>query len=95
MERGTVSLNNLELAALQKLALDQGCEKQDLLNKLQPVADVTDPMQEHTVQISEDEAEIMLDCLPVPSEKVDPNIASSRIKIQQFITKCRFGQEEG
>lgn len=94
MERGTISLNNLELAALQGLAIAQGCKKQDLINKLQPVPDVADPTQEHTVQISEDDAEIMLDCLPVPSESVDPNISSSRIKIQQFITKCRFGDEE-
>lgn len=90
MERGIISLTNQELASLQSLAVQQGCEKQDLLDKLTPVAGVTDSNQEHTVQISEDEAEMLLDCMPVPSDGIDPNIISSRMKIQQFIARCRF-----
>jgi len=94
MERGTVSLNNNELAALHDLAIKQGCNKKDLINKLLPVIGEVDPNKSHTVQISEDDAEIILDCLPVPSDDVDPNLSSSRIKIQEFISRCRFGTEK-
>lgn len=93
MERGIVSLNNLELEALHSLAVSQGCQKEDLLAKLQPVSGVTDQLQEHVVQISEDEAEIVLDCMPLPSPDSNPNVTSARIKIQQFIANCRFGEE--
>ncbi|GIK83620.1 MAG: hypothetical protein BroJett025_02420 [Patescibacteria group bacterium] len=93
MERGTVSLTNSELTALYNLAISQGCQKDDLVSKLKPDASNTDQNQVYTVQISEDDAEVMLDCLPIPSEEVDPNLTSSRIKIQQFISRCRFGSE--
>ncbi len=93
MERGVVSLNNFELSALHKLAVEQGCEKEDLIAKLQPVAGVSDQLQEHMVQISEDDAEIMLDCIPMPNGETDPNLTTARIKIQQFIAQCRFGDE--
>lgn len=93
MERGTISLTNLELTVLYEMALAQGCDKQDLVDKLQPVPGAIDQSQEHIVQISEEEAEIMLDCMPMPSPENDPNLVSSRIKIQQFLAHCRFPEE--
>ncbi len=93
MERGIVSLNNFELEALHSMAIQQGCQKEDLIVKLQPVVGVSDQLQEHAVQISEDEAEIMLDCMPMPTGDTDPNLSAARIKIQQFIAQCRFGDE--
>lgn len=90
MERGVISLTNLELVALYHMAIAQHCTKQDLMDKLQPVKGVDDT-DSNVVQISEDDAEILLDCMPIPDEKSDPNIVSSRIKIQEFVSKCRFG----
>jgi hypothetical protein len=90
MERGTVALSNLELQVLHDFAVAQGCQQTDLLNKLTPVANISDPNQEHTVLISENDAEIILDCMPVPNDQTDSVITSARIKIQQFLAKCRF-----
>lgn len=87
MERGIVLLNNYELEALRSMALQQGCQREDLVVKLQPVAGVADQMLEHSVQISEDEAEIMLDCMPVQTADTNPSLTTARIKIQQFIAK--------
>ncbi len=92
MERGIISLNNFELTALQSLAIAQGCKKEDLVAKLQPVSGATDQLQEHTVQISEDEAEIMLDCMPMPNGDISTGLSTARIKIQQFIARSRFGE---
>ena len=93
MERGTVSLNNVELTVLHDLAVSQGCKKQDLVDKLSPLNDVADQMQEHTVLMSEEEAEIILDCMPMPSPELDTNLVAARIKIQQFLAKSRFGDQ--
>ena len=101
MQRGIISLTNLELSALYNLALSQGCKDKDLVAKLAPVEESNHPPsgdqntpQEYNVLISEDEAEIMLDCMPMPSDENDPNLVSARIKIQQFIAKSRFGEED-
>lgn len=96
MERGIVLFNNAELTFLHNLAVVQGCKKHELIDRLKPVCGADgkiDLNQECTIQISEDEAEIMLDCMPIPNEKADPNLTSSRFKIQQFISKCRFGDQ--
>lgn len=93
MERGTVFLTNVELTFLSSIAVSQGCQKQDLIAKLQPVAGIVDQTQEHTVQISEDEAEILLDCMPIPSPESDPSLLTSRNKLQQFLAACRFPEE--
>lgn len=90
MERGTVSLSNLELTALNSLAVAYGCQKQDLLAKLQPVKGANNDTDTHNVLLSEDDAEIMLDCMSSPAEETDQHIVSSRIKIQKFITRCRL-----
>ena len=90
MKRGTVSLNNIELGVLHGLAVLNGCNQQALLNKLTPVENVTDQMQEHTVLVSEDEVEILLDCMPIQSHDLDQALVSARVKLQQFLAKSRF-----
>jgi hypothetical protein len=92
MERGTIALNNLELSALTVLAVEQGCDKQALLQKLQPVAD-QEASVEHTVLLSEDDAEILLDCMPIPGSETDPSVGTARIKVQQFLARSRFGEQ--
>ena len=93
MERGTVALTNIELGVLHDLAIAQGCKKQDLIDKLSPVANVQDQAEEHSVLMSEEEAEIILDCMPMPSPELDSNLISARIKVQQFLAKSRFGDQ--
>ena len=91
MQRGIVSFTNPELKLLHELATTQGCKKKDLLAKLTPVEE-KNPTSNKTydVLVSEDEAEIILDCMPMPSKDDDPNLVNSRIKVQQFLAKTRF-----
>lgn len=93
MERGTVSLTNAELSSLYNFAVAEGCEKEDLLTKLAPVPDSGYPNQEHAVLISEEDAEVLLDCMPAPSEITDEVLAGARNKVQQFLSQVRFAKE--
>lgn len=91
MERGTIALTNLESNAVRKNMVAQGCAKDNLYIKLEPEENQSDQFEEFVVQISEDEAEKMLDCMPIPTQDTDPNLTSARVKIQKFLAKCRFG----
>ncbi len=94
MQRGVVIFTNSELKILHELAISQGCQKEDLIAKISPIgvegSDKAGPDQNHNVLISEDEAEVMLDCMPMPDKDDDPNLVNARIKIQQFLAKSRF-----
>lgn len=94
MERGTIAFTNAELNTLHQLAISQGCQKVDLMQKLQPVAEVAvdDDSAEHTVLLSEDDAEVLLDCMPVPNQEDPELLKRSRIKVQQFLASQRFGE---
>ena len=95
MERGVIKLNNLELTALHNLATQYANRNQGLLAKLAPVADfvVTDQLHEHSVQVSEEDAEILLDCMPIPGSETDPSVGTARLKVQQFLARSRFGEQ--
>ncbi len=93
MQRGIVSFTNLELKILHELAISQDCQNTDLLDKLSPVSSPessNDQLQTYDVLISEDEAEIILDCMPMPAKDDDQNLINARIKTQQFLAKSRF-----
>jgi hypothetical protein len=47
--------------------------------------------KEETFQFSENEVETILDCLPAPFEINDDCLKQTRIKLQNFLTKLRFG----
>ena len=91
MKRGIVKLNNQELVALNHLLNIQDDAKPSLLQKLQPVTDVSNE-KEHKVQISEEDAELLLDCMPIPGKETDLSIKTARMKIQQFLAYSRFGE---
>ncbi len=95
MERGVIKFNNLELTALHNLATQYASTNQALLAKLAPIADlvVTDQLHEHVVEISEDEAEVLLDSMPIPTTDSPAEITSARLKIQQFLARSRFGEQ--
>lgn len=93
MQRGIVTFTNNELKLLHNLAISEGCTKGDLLDKISPVtssASSSEQLEGYDVLISEDEAEIILDFMPMPNKDDDPNLVSARIKIQQFVAKSRF-----
>lgn len=93
MQRGIVTFTNTELKLLHNLAISQGCENSDLLDKLSPVNSSeisSEGTDGYDVLVSEDEAEIILDCMPMPNKDDDPNLVNARIKIQKFIAKSRF-----
>lgn len=91
MERGTIVLSNNQAIALRKGLLNQGFANESLLRKLEPVINPADLDADFIVEISEEDAETMLDSMPIPNQDTDPNLISSRIKIQNFLAKCRFG----
>lgn len=93
MQRGIVTFTNQELKLLHNLAISQGCQKSDLLDKISPVISsetLGEQPEGYDVLISEDEAEIILDCMPMPNKDDDLNLVNARVKIQQFIAKSRF-----
>ncbi len=49
----------------------------------------SDPNHQYKIETNDEEAEILLDNLPIPDVNEDQNIKSLRTKIQQFITKAR------
>lgn len=93
MERGIILLTNLELATLYNMAVSENCQMPGLINKLHPV-EGTNQAQEHSVLMSEDEAEVLLDCMPMPSEHADPNLVSARTKLSNFIAQSRFADNK-
>ncbi|MBU0974501.1 hypothetical protein KKD03_02260 [Patescibacteria group bacterium] len=93
MQRGIVSFTNLELKVLHDLVSSQGCQNRALLDKISPVVSTVasnDPLKEYDVLVSENEAEIILDCMPMLNKDDDPDLVNARIKIQQFLAKSRF-----
>lgn len=96
MERGIVSLYNAELLALQQVAVSQGCLNQELLQKLNPVLGLPkdDVTQLHSVLLSEEDAEVLLDCMPVPTQDDPELLKQARLKIQNFLAAQRFGEQQ-
>ncbi|MCB9813707.1 MAG: hypothetical protein H6772_04865 [Pseudomonadales bacterium] len=92
MQRGVIRLSNQELIILSNFLISKDCQEENLLFKLKPVENLIDQTQELDVLISENEAEIVLDCMPIPSKQDDPNLISARTKLQQFIAKLRFDE---
>lgn len=93
MQRGIVSFTNTELKLLHDLAISHDCKNDDLLVKISPVSFTVssgDQLQNYDVLISEDEAEFILDCMPMSDKDDDLNLVNARIKIQQFLAKSRF-----
>ena len=90
MQRGVIGFTNSELRVLYNVVVLQGCERKELLNKISPVNELENSTEAHNILISEDEAEIMLDCMPIPDENENSNLANAKIKIQQFLAKSRF-----
>ena len=89
MKRGIVILTNLELTALSNLATEINCKKQDLLQKIQPVVD-KEPTVTHTIQMSVEDAETLLDYLPLPGSTTNSFLESARTKLQQFVASSRI-----
>lgn len=89
MKRGVIIFTNKELGAISQSLSIQNCADEILLGRLKPESD--DETQEVTIELSENDAETVLDCLPIPSTDTSIALTSSRIKLQNFITKCRFG----
>lgn len=99
MKRGVIFLTNLELIALHSMVVEQNCVKQDLMQKLSPLGlgsidtnpDInTDNVEDNKlqlvqIQITEDDAETLLDCMPIFNEESNLNLISARAKIQQFL----------
>ncbi|NCO12267.1 MAG: hypothetical protein COZ34_00105 [Candidatus Pacebacteria bacterium CG_4_10_14_3_um_filter_34_15] len=96
MQRGIVTFTNIELKLLHDLAISHDCKNDDLLDKLSPVASSdaslvpSNDQQTYDVLISADEAEVILDCMPMPDKDDDPDLVTARIKVQQFLAKSRF-----
>lgn len=94
MQRGIVGFTNQELKILHDLAISSGCQKEDLVAKIVPSGNLQNSIFSslNNVLLSEDEAEILLDLMPIPNESNNSTIGDVRIKIQQFLAKSRFPQ---
>lgn len=99
MQRGIINFTNNELNYLYNLLNKNKLIPQDLITKLSPVVNNEILNQERANQdleklinvlISEEEAEIILDNLPISSGDDSPELLSSRLKSQQFLSKIRF-----
>lgn len=86
MKRGVVILTKQEYAKLYNEIVDSLPES--LKNKSFRAKTI---WKEEKFQFSEDEVEIILDCLPAPFEIKDQELKEARIKLQNFLTKLRFG----
>ncbi len=89
MNRGVILLTTLEMSqASAFLKTSTVPISETLLNKLTPSS--TDPQQTDKILISEEDAEVLLDCLAAPSASEPAELKSLRLKLQQFIGKIRF-----
>jgi hypothetical protein len=92
MERGTILLTSLEMSAVAELLTQYHPEKQALITKIAPV--VSDSQNSaHTITISEEEAEVILDSMPIPGKESNNNLNQARKKLQQFLANLRFSEK--
>ena len=86
MERGVIQLTVAERQhALQALQAVEGDEVIGLLKER-----LTNGSDQENIQLREEDAEIILDNLPMPQAGEAADITSLRKKVQQFIAKIRF-----
>lgn len=89
MKRGVIKLTNLESSALREALISQGFTNNDILFKLEPVENL-DPKQDFLLEISEEDAESILDNLSISNKQVDQNFSKARSKVQDFLAKSRY-----
>ena len=99
MQRGVIKLSNSELRELYNLVNSSECfldntnthesvnEKTAFLIKISPVKENENKDQVYDIFINENEAEAMLDLMPIPDKDDSQNLLSARIKIQEFLDK--------
>jgi hypothetical protein len=91
MQRGVIIFTNLELEYLHDLLISGGDvftnENKELIARLAPVKEITDDNQLFDVSINENEAELILDLMPIPNKDDDQNLVNTRIKLQSFLDK--------
>lgn len=88
MKRGITQLTGKQMKiALDSVKTNSYADK-ILLDRLTPQK-IDDTSV--TIQLDEEQAEVILDSLPTPDQNEDPNLTSLRKVIQQFIAKLRFG----
>lgn len=89
MKRGVITFTNKELYEISQSLSFQNCADDVILGRFKPESD--DESKEVTIEVSENDAETVLDFLPIPATNTSIALTSSRTKLQNFITKCRFG----
>lgn len=80
MKRGTIKFTPTELSTLFQ-ALSTQLKSKPLLNKLSPTQSTLD----QTIQLSSEEAELILDNLPIPTEIEDQELLQAHKKIRDFV----------
>lgn len=88
MLRGVLSLTPAQSKALLSELHGQIKGDQLLLDRIALLANST--AESGQLQLSEDEAELLLDLLPAPQTIDDPNLATARQVLQQFLTHLKW-----
>jgi hypothetical protein len=85
MQRGIIILNQAEMAQLQSRLADQ------LLPPLLDLKIKNNNLVESNLKIemSEEDAELLLDTLPIPSSNEDLNLSTLRNSLQSFLQNLR------
>jgi hypothetical protein len=99
MQRGMIPLTKDEIVYADQLARSSDRNVQNLVVRLgaavQEAQSLTDANQQLEVEISEDEAEVLLDSLPMPDPANEhPVIRNLRGKLSQFLAKFRFEEPQ-
>jgi hypothetical protein len=82
MNRGSISLTDSELKYLHQLLADSGADEL-LVNKFAPTG------QDANLVISEEDVELILDVLPIPSQEQPETIRRIRQKMSVFLSSLR------
>jgi hypothetical protein len=87
MQRGIIQLNNTRMQLLLQILKQNQSVDQLLMNKL---SSNHHDQPQVTLELSEDEAETLIDSLEMPRPSDDQQLVTLRRSLQEFLTKLRF-----